>query len=422
MTETLRVFLGGKYAGQLTREDSNEDPSFTYDRAYSAAANTPLSVRLPLTTKTYAAPRVLPYLAGLLPEDPNTRARWAESAGAAVDDSFALLSNMGLDCPGAVQFFPPDNVNIATSRQPHYEPCSEADIAARIRGLAEDSASWAMPEEHWSLGGQQEKFALTLLDGAWHQAHGSGATTHIIKPGIKHLLHQSLIEHVTQVAAARMGLAVATSSFVAFEDQWAIVSQRYDRQVTDGRITRLHQEDFCQAVGRMPDRKYESRGGPTLREMAQVVERHASDRAEARHALADFVIINVVAGAPDGHSKNISLLYTGFGLQVAPLYDLATGLAYDKTDVERAAALSVGGERTSSRIYPKQWLAAAKIVKMPGDAFLRRVEELALGFPLEYAGVLEELAAEGVPGADDVLERSAEPMIRHCLAVASRLG
>jgi serine/threonine-protein kinase HipA len=45
--------------------------------------------------------------------------------------------------------------------------------------------------------------------------------------------------------------------------------------------------------------------------------------------LADFAAINLVAGAPDGHSKNISVLVTHDGQrQVAPLYDLATGLSY----------------------------------------------------------------------------------------------
>ena len=87
-----------------------------------------------------------------------------------------------------------------------YHPVSDADIAERLFRLHTQPASWTMPDEHWSLGGQQEKIALAHLDGNWFEAHGSAATTHILKPGIKVLLHQALVEHVTMRAAARAGV------------------------------------------------------------------------------------------------------------------------------------------------------------------------------------------------------------------------
>jgi serine/threonine-protein kinase HipA len=69
-----------------------------------------------------------------------------------------------------------------------------------------------MTQEHWSLGGQQDKFALALIDGHWHEARGSAATTHIFKPGISHLSSQAMVEHATMSAARALGVDAAHPS------------------------------------------------------------------------------------------------------------------------------------------------------------------------------------------------------------------
>lgn len=422
MSEALLVLLGGRFAGVLERSGPGEDPSFTYDVEYADGNNVPLSARIPLQRTRFAPAKVVPYLAGLLPEDEATRQRWARAAGAdSPDDWFALLRHMGLDCPGAVQFCRPDDL-AALEGAGEYVECSEADIADRLRRLADDSASWAMPEEHWSLAGQQEKFTLAHIGGRWFTSTGSAASTHIIKPGIRALKHQAFIEYATQTAASLSGVAATETKFVAFEDQWAVVSTRYDRRYANGEVYRVHQEDFCQAVGRMPNRKYESNGGPTLADMAGIIERHVHDQPAGRSALGDFAAINVIAGAPDGHSKNISLLHGPEALRVAPLYDLATGLTYDRSEVERTAAVSIGGDRHYSRIRRKQWEKGARLLKLDSERYVERVASLASAFPLAYTTVLILAAQDGVPGAAEVAERSLDTVAEHCRGILDRLG
>jgi len=50
-----------------------------------------------------------------------------------------------------------------------------------------------------------------------------------------------------------------------------LLVQRYDRTDVGGRWRRLHQEDYCQALGTPPSAKYESNQtgirGPTLKDM-----------------------------------------------------------------------------------------------------------------------------------------------------------
>lgn len=420
MAEELLVLLYGDVVGVLRRDDAGQDPSFTYLPEYVRDGSVALSARLAIAKTPYQPERVAPFLAGLLPENRDTREQWARRLGTVEDDMFAMLSSMGWDCPGAVQFCLPEDQERLSERESSYEPLDEAAIAQRLRNLAENPASWTMPHEHWSLGGQQEKFALASLPSGWHEARGGAATTHIVKPGIKALHHQALVEHVTMAAAAMLDIDIAATRLMRFEDQWAIVVDRFDRLSGDqGTVLRLHQEDFCQALGRLPDRKYESRGGPTLADLVRTVGQQSSNRDDDILALADFLIINVIAGAPDGHSKNISMLRTPGLNWIAPLYDLATGLVYDTDRVERSVAVSVGGERQLARIYAKQWSKAAKVLGLPEEAVRARVAQLAAGFTDAYQAALT--AVGDAPGADEVAERSLPVLKAHCEQILDRL-
>lgn len=308
MAEQLVVLLYGRSVGALARESPAESPSFRYDADYVEIGEVALSAQLPISDVPYPARRVEPFLQGLLPENRATRELWARRLGASADDTFGMLSQMGWDCPGAVQFCEPSMLGELESRQADYQALSTAEIAQRLRNLRDQPSSWTMPDEHWSLAGQQEKFALAWVDGGWHEAHGSAATTHIVKPGIKVLHHQALVEHATMSAAADLGLDIAQTALARFEDQWAVVIERFDRVEDAARILRVHQEDFCQALGRLPEAKYEARGGPGLAAMVRVISQQLTAPEDDLLALADFVIVNVVAAAPDGHAKNISIL------------------------------------------------------------------------------------------------------------------
>lgn len=418
--ETLLVLLHGEVAGEIVR-DGGGRLQLTYSPQYASSGRVALSARLPLQRAPHGDSRVLPFLAGLVPEHRETRIAWA-SRLSSEEDPFSLLAEMGWDCPGAVQFCRPEALDQLGERSGEHVAVDEATIEKRLRDLTETSGSWTLPDEHWSLGGQQEKIALALLGGQWHEAHGSAATTHIIKPGIKRLHHQALVEHATMRAAATLGVNIAESAFTRFGDQWAIVVTRFDRDVPAGGVTRIHQEDFCQAAGRMPEDKYESPRGPTFRDMCSVVERESSFVESDRRALADFLAINVVAGAPDGHSKNISLVRSSAGNWVAPLYDLATALSYDSDQVERSVAVAVGGERRFSRIRSAQWAKAAALCSLSPGELEHRVLELAGGFPGALAQVLHELSDVGAPGADEVLERSLPAVRTHCIRLVDQIG
>ncbi len=421
----LVVVLYGQHLGTLT-EDPRGEASFTYSPGYlSRRTRPPLSIRMPLQTNPFTSARTGPFLDGLLPENRDTRREKARALGIR-DDLMSLLAVMGWDCPGAVQVTPPDQLDAMLGRPAGLEPITDRQIGQRIARLRDDPAGWTLPDERWSLAGQQEKFALAQLltrggqRKGWAEAKGSAPTTHIVKPGIGRLRHQALVEHATMRAAAALGVEVAGTEYADFGGQTALVIERFDRvQLPDGNVQRIHQEDLCQATGRGPTNKYEEDGGPNAREMAQILKAHAHDPARELRKLADFVLINYAAVAPDGHSKNVSIRILPNGdVRLAPLYDLASGLPYDTETVDRRLALSIGGERRIDRIHAAQWARAARELGVPEDALRHRAGELVAGFPDAFHDALDRV---GTAEAADVWRRAANRIEQHAAASLKRL-
>jgi serine/threonine-protein kinase HipA len=419
MAEALSVVLGGEVAGRITRAGAFAEPVFTYDDDYLVHGRVPLSTRIPIGSGAFRGMQIVPFLEGLVPENGDTRRLWAERLGVENDDAFSLLARMGWDCPGAVQFSNPDELDEMRSRANKVKRSSEADIEERLRTLRDDSAAWALPDEHWSLPGQQEKFALVLRDGRWYTAKGSAATTHIIKPGIGRLHHQALVEYATMRAARDVGLDVATVEFAHFGQEPAIVIERFDRVLVSGEMVRVHQEDFCQAVGVLPERKYEEHNGPSLARLGEVITRHSSDREADHWALAEFAAINYVSGAPDGHAKNISLALWPDDIHVAPLYDLATSFPYeDRSPATRKSAFSIGGRREFGKVMGKHWDRAAADMKVDAAQYRRAVRMMATPFPDAFADALDQT---GLPEASHVRERTMPRLQRHIDDLVARL-
>ena len=184
-----------------------------------------------------------------------------------------LLAHIGLDCPGAVQLCLPDRMDEALSRDDDRRELTDHEVARRLKAVREEpEVSWMGLEERWSLGGNQGKFALAGEDGRWFECRGAAPTTHILKNGVVGFRLQALNEYVCMRTAERCGVAVAHVDYRLFEDEPALIVERYDR-VRDaaGKVVRLHQEDLCQALSVMPDSKYAEDGGPAARDVLRLL-------------------------------------------------------------------------------------------------------------------------------------------------------
>jgi serine/threonine-protein kinase HipA len=156
---------------------------------------------------------------------------------------------------------------------------------------------------------------------------------------------------------------------------------RYDRAVDeDGAVTRLHQEDLCQALGLRPTLKYEEEGGPSFARCFQVVADHSTEPALDTVSLLRWLAFNVVVGNADGHAKNLSLLRTAEGrLRLAPFYDLVCTAIYPGLD--RELAMSVGSAADPGAILGRDWRALADQIGVRPGYLVDLVREMAEAAP-----------------------------------------
>lgn len=327
----LNVFLNSRLVGQLVREPSG-GVSFAYARDWLEWEHRmPVSLSLPLQENRYSGAPVMAVFDNLLPDSDIIRRRVAERVGAEGVDAFSLLSQIGRDCIGALQFLPDGQEPQAMTKLTG-EPVDEAKIGAILSDL--DLAPLGIRRENdfrISVAGAQEKTALLCKDGQWIEPTGTTPTTHIIKPQIGRLpngmdLSDSVEnEYVCLKLMEAFGLRVANVEMAQFGDKKALVVERFDRRWTsDGRLIRLPQEDCCQALSVVPTQKYQTEGGPGIPDIMDLLL-GSDDPNKDRYDFFKTNILFWLLGATDGHGKNFSIgLLPGGRFRMTPLYDVLT--------------------------------------------------------------------------------------------------
>jgi len=127
-----------------------------------------------------------------------------------------------------------------------------------------------------------------LVDGRIALPAPGQPTTHILKPPIARFSATTENEALVMTLAAALGLPVAPVEVRTTLGRPYLLITRYDRRFDDtGRAYRLHQEDFCQALGIPPEHKYAAEGGPTFRTSFELLR-----RATTRPAVATLVFLD----------------------------------------------------------------------------------------------------------------------------------
>jgi len=325
----LNVFLNTRLLGQLNREKSGAI-KFQYEPDWIEWDNAiPVSISLPLRPDQYTGAQVTAVFENLLPDNVPIRRRVAERVGAQGTDAFSLLSEIGKDCIGALQFLAIDESPQASDELTG-TPLQEQDIEALLQEL--DVTPLGIRSENSfriSVAGAQEKTALLFHNGQWIQPSGTTPTTHIIKPQIGKLhggidLSNSVEnEYFCLRLLTHFGLPTAKADMARFGDVSALCIERFDRRWTDkGKLVRLPQEDCCQALSVAPTGKYQSDGGPGIVDVMTVL-RGSDNPIDDRLNFFKANILFWLMGATDGHAKNFSLALSNRGrFHMTPLYDV----------------------------------------------------------------------------------------------------
>ncbi|OBQ69601.1 type II toxin-antitoxin system HipA family toxin (plasmid) [Mesorhizobium loti] len=381
----LNVFLNGRLVGILRRESTGAI-DFQYAREWLDWRGTfPISLSLPLREDRYIGTPVTNVFDNLLPDNDAIRRRVAERVGADGTDPYSMLAALGHDCVGALQFLP-DGMDPGPPGSVEGKPVSNEDVAGIIENLA--AAPLGLGEDadfRISIAGAQEKTALLRKDGSWFKPIGTAATTHILKPQIGRLpngidLSNSVEnEYLCLKLLQAFGVPAAQAQIADFGVRRTLIVERFDRLwARDGRLLRLPQEDICQALSVPPTRKYQSDGGPGMREIIELLKGSDTPDEDIATFLRTCILFWLI-GATDGHAKNFSIfLSPGGRFRMTPLYDVLTAQpSLDTGQIPRKRfklAMSVGRNRHYSvpDIMPRHFLQTADIAGV-GTPVMRRI-------------------------------------------------
>ncbi|HOI10938.1 MAG TPA: type II toxin-antitoxin system HipA family toxin, partial [Myxococcota bacterium] len=307
MIERLHVFHRRRLVGTLDHQPDGR-MAFAYAEAWlEAAGRFAISVSLPLASGPNRDPAAHAFFANLLPEG-LVREAVARRLGLSATNDFALLAAIGGECAGALTVLP-EAVD-TTPESGAYESLPD-DFVSRLPGRSSVLAEMvARRGTRLSLAGAQDKLPVYLApDGRLMLPMNGAPSTHILKVPSGRFKHLPANEVLTLRLARALSLDAAEANLVQVGGAACALVRRYDRTVRDGQVVRLHQEDLCQALGRMPSMKYQEEGGPGFQDAMQVVREHsASPLVDARRLLG-WQAFNLLVGNSDGHGKNLSLLY-----------------------------------------------------------------------------------------------------------------
>ncbi len=370
MADLLDVYLNQDLAGQL--EENRGKLLFTYQQTWLESERfIPLSVTMGPQREPFPDEIARSFFENLLPEG-EIRAAIAKLKQLSERNTFGLLGEIGGDCAGAISLSPHGE---KLRLNEGYEELADERLAELLAGMAKRPLLAIDDELRLSLAGAQNKLPLHYDGKQLSLPRGSAPSSHILKPGARAFEHMPANEHFCMRLARDFEMPVPTSIILRKPESLYLV-ERYDRaRAPDGRLTRVHQIDFCQALNLPSRKKYEHEGGPSLALCFEVIKKLSSQPAKDRLNLISWSIFNYLIGNADAHAKNLSLLITREGVALAPFYDLVSTAAY--RDLTEKLALKIGGENRPDWIKKRHWEGLAEISDTNPRFVWQQIEKLA---------------------------------------------
>ncbi len=392
--DILNVYLNHHRVGQLTHTDGLL--SFSYEPDYMNMSNRlPLSRHLPLTDATFNDTASRAFFENLLPEA-NIRIQVARILGISPVNIFGLLNKLGGDCAGAVQLLP-------TGEDPHkrgrYRLISENDLAVELANLPNHPFLADEDGVRLSLAGAQNKLPVRFDGTNFYIPEGDAASTHILKTPIDRLENTVVNEAFCMNLAGRVGLKVPRSTVINIGASPVYLVERYDRRQTHEGTIRLHQEDFCQALGVESTFKYEKEGGPGFIACFELLRDWSDEPLTDVAELLRWVLFNFLIGNADAHGKNISFLYADGQVRLTPFYDLISTAVYER-QVNNKFAMRMGGQNDP------RYLSIGNLLK-----FAAEIGVGLRGVKRELAGLVEKVETAAPDLAEEYRQQFDQPVI-----------
>ena len=412
---SLPVYFEQRPVGTIHVDSSG--PSFTYASGWIGLRGAfPISLTMPLKSEHFTADIFLPWAANLLPESEQLRTL-GQLLGMARSDVIGLLSAIGGDTAGALSF---GQAGRASSVQ--WRPVGKPEELER---MIEDlpNKPFLVGEEgvSMSLAGVQSKIAVAVDDDGRICVPMNGSpSTHILKPNSPRLPGGVQNEAFCLTLAKRMRIPAPKVATGRAGKRTYLLVKRYDRTDAGGRCRRLHQEDYCQALGKPPSAKYESNQtgtrGPTLKDMFDITRRYMPP-TEIVHLL-DMVILNVLACNSDAHAKNYSIMIRAGNASLAPMYDIMCGEVWE--NVTKNLAQKVAGINRGDHLKRTHWQQFARECGLNPKQVIGRIDALAKSVIAEAELAAAEVAAMPA-GNHTILDQARQAVERRARRLLAQL-
>lgn len=404
----LVVYLNSEPVGILDQDDSGLI-KFRYNPEWLGRLDVvPLSRSLPLQSEAFKEKRARPFFAGVLPEE-GPRKQIASILGISERNDFTMLERIGGECAGAVSLLP-EGVPPPAANDMRMHELNEKELQEIIAELPRRPLMAGKEGVRLSLAGAQDKLPVVMHGSRISLPLGNTPSTHIIKPEPDRFPGLAANESICMTLAKAVGLKVPPVETRLIGGKACVVVQRYDRKISqEGVITRLHQEDFCQALGFPPERKYQQEGGPLIRDCIALLRDWSTTPVLDIRDFLDGQIFNVLIGNADAHGKNYSMLYQGGERRLAPFYDLVCTLAWP--ELSKTPAMKIGHCDSIDAITPAHWQMMAQETRLGWPMIRERMAELcgnavaALREPRMRSAAIDKAMVERVAGI--VVERAA---------------
>ena len=416
MNRILEVWLLGQSVGQLIQADGRL--SFSYSpRWLQSPSAQPLSRSLPLRPEPFDDKATRPFFAGLLPEG-DKRKLVAMALQVSPQNDYALLNGIGGECAGAVTLLEPGQQPTGLPSEQYVRWLDDGELIAILDELPRRPMLAGKDGLRLSLAGAQDKLPVVFVNGHIGLPKQNTPSSHILKPAISAVEGSVYNEGFCMALAMRLKLSVASTSIRRVADRVYLLVERYDRlRQPDGFLQRLHQEDFCQALGVAPEYKYQNEGGPDLTQCFDLIRKATRPSAPQVLRLLDYVIFNALIGNHDAHAKNFSLIYTRRGTVLAPLYDtLSTAVYANLTD---KMAMKIGSKYKFTEVQKQHWEQFAQAAGLSPVQVKKRILTLASLLPSEAVSLRHELTTQDLN--HDILSEIVGIIERRCQLTYKRL-
>jgi len=397
----LVVYQYGEKIGLLCGS-SDRGVVFSYDTEYLGSPHAKaLSHSLDLRPEEFSSKECLPFFSGLLP-DGEIKRKISEFLHVSESSTLKLLEALGGECAGSITFSNEEEYSVASlvpeelPFERKYRKLVDSELSAMVGRMDYRPLLTGDSDLRLSLAGAQQKLALARFEGDWYLPLGGSPSTHILKPSRDHYPDLAVNEYICMQVASLCGLPVPSTDLFLLEGTPVYVIERYDRTLHAGKILsveRIHQEDACQALGIMPDRKYESDGGPGFSQIVSLIHDIAASPILEMRTILSLTIFNFLMGNCDAHGKNLSFLYSGQGKDekgsetLAPLYDLVSTTVYE--DLSSKLSMKIGGEYRIERIRRNHFLSLGEDVQV-GRSYMEKLLDTMV---ISVSNALDKIAS-----------------------------